>query len=851
MTQPTVGGVSSIVIEGDQAAGQIYVPRAQKLLRRLVERMNLGGVQTASDFVRLDDTAYCYGIVSHAVQKAIIVVEGSREEQTPALPPAVVPQVPDFYSGAVMGGTIPEPPVTTPPTPRALANFWPTPACAALFELNTGLQTTPKLAVEPADEFAGDLGPPENYQGPTFSQYVKLKPTMYSGAMRWVVQLLMGFGRQAKKSLYDRTKPDIGTIRDRKKATLQPTAYQKQVQKDGLQIRYDWRWHRTHGIARGADGELWLVEIGTTRGVLAMRLPMNETSQLTEFRQKLEDMGDGAGLYALDHLGGFPTGEGFPATAMDSWIRAGRVLQLATTDDMDAFYQHGTFSSVLGWAFNDSGTEAHNTCVSYDDDFFQTAYHYAMFFNIGALVEIDPQPDASALKARFNAQQGDDRYQAVMWKIGRLSRSQTREFLERGGAVSFIFDDLDALVLDPQAPGSANLSLQESGRLYKLGRLAQYDLKFPSPELGYLVSWDMQPGISVARFHGRCDTTVHVFFDGDQLKYVRFFNDQQTVPWETVDDDSDGCKLMGTFTRTEEHGTLGLPIMVYSNDIDDRDRLASSRSVVVGVGTYMGYARATVADDIIYPPSGHLSRVARFKYFTDSKSWSGEGLSSAMVVPFYDRCAFLYAKGYSKQAYSHSTSYQYKELGDPWSCDTWRNFPGYTGHYAGDINNGHWITLAQHPDGCGPVTARTVRAPGAYYSSNGPCSDFADKGPWCNTCDNAESLVYTIPPPPLPPSTNVTDNNTVEITSWIVNASGLTPLKIAVKNKPAISAANPWFIMSPDPETNLTQYAEATNNAFGDSPVMRYYDQPNGSVLTRGGPQPPGFTGNTTFVGVV
>lgn len=844
-------GPTSVSIEGDPAAGQQYVPRAEKLLRRLRERTALGGVQVASDFVRLDDTAYCYGIVAHGIAKAVIVVEGSRQVQTVLPPSTVVPQVPDFYSGAVLGGTMPDPPLTTPPTPRQLRSFWPTPACARLFTLSNDVQPAAKLAVAPFDEFAGELGEPEGWFAGPFSQYVKLKPTMYSGLMRQVVQLLMGFGQQDKDSLYDRTDPPIGTPAQRRKATQQPSAYQKEVQSKGLQIRYDWRWHRTHGIARGADGRPWLVEIGTTRGVIAMPLPLNVASQIPDFRSKLEAMGDEAGLLALDTFGGFPTGEMFPAEAMDSWIRAGRVLQLVEREALDAFYQHNTFSSVLGWAFNDSGTEAHNTCVSYDADFFQTAYHYVVNLDIGALAAVDPAPGAAALKQRFQSMQGDPRYGPVLWKIDHLEARDVDEYLRRVGPASFLFDELDQRVMPPQAPGSGSLWMQESGRLYKLGTKVQYDLKFPAPELGYLVSWDMQPALSTARFHGRCDTTVHVFFAGDQLKYVRFFNDQQTKPWETNDNDTDGCELMGTFTRTQEHGTLGLPIMVYSNDLDDRDQLASSRSVRVGTGIDLGYCRVVVADDITYPPSGHLSRVKRFRFCTDTQSWSGEGLASAMVVPFYDRCAYYYAKAYSAQSYSHSYSCQYKEQSDPWSCDTWRNFPGYTGHYVGSINDGHWVSLAQHPSGCGPVTARTVLAPGASYSPSG-CADFADQGPWCYTCDNADAMVYNIPPPPLPKGTNETKIQPVHLTTWLVSACPLTPLRIADVDKSWLTYANPWFLMSPDPDTNLTQYAEETHNAFGESAVMRYYDAPNGSVQTRGGPQPPGLAdNNTTFIGVV
>lgn len=845
------GGVTSISIEGDQAAGQIYVPRAKKLLRRLVERVNLGGVSNASDFVRLDDTSYCYAIVAGHIAKAVIVVEGSREVQHEIVPPGVVPQVPDFYSGAVLGGTIPTPPVTNPPTPKTLHRFWPTPACATLFDLPDSTQDVEKLTVEPYKEFAGVLGPPENYQGPTYSQYVKLKPTMYSGSMCGVVQLLMGFGRQQKKSLYDRTDPPIGTHRQRKEDTEKPTPYQRDVKHDGLQIRYDWRWYRTHGITFGEDGTPWLVEIGHTRGIIAMPLPVNKTSKLQAFRDKLGDMGDSAGLYALDKLGAFPTGESFPDKALESWIRAGRVLRLLTADEMEPFYRHGAFSSALGWAFSESGQEAHNTCVSYDPDYFQTAYHYAIELSIGELDEREPAPAAAGLKSRFRDLQSDDRYQAVMWKIDHMTDTEIREWISRAGTDQQVFDALDDYEVAPVAVGTGRLWQQERGRLYKRGKLSQYDLKFPSPELGYLLSWDMQPAIQSAQFHGRCDTTVHVFFVGEQLKYVRFFHDPRSIPWEKVTDDSDGCKLIGTFTRTEEHGGRSLPVMVYSNDFDDRTELSGSRSIAVEKDIDMGYSAVEVWDNIVLPYLGGVTRTKRFRSCTDTQTWSGESTASAMVVPFYDRSAYYYATAYIAQAHSHSYSCRYKSQGDPWACSTWRNFPGWTGGWVGGITNGHWAWLAQHPSGCGPVTARTVEAPGATYSGS-KCSDFADSGPWCFTCDNADGMVYSIPPPPLPKSTSETERDKVKLTTWLVSSCNLTPLRIAKEDRTMLNYMNPWFLMSPDPETGFTQYMDETHNAFGDSDVMRYFDEPNGKVLTKGAPQPPGLDkNNATFIGVV
>lgn len=843
------GGITSISIEGDQVAGQQYVPRAEKLLRRLVERVNLGGVQTASDFVRLDDTAYCYAVVSHAVAKAVIVCAGSSTLVVPSVPRNTVPQVPDFYSGCVLGGRIPDPPSTTPPTPPKLTNFWPTPACARLFSTPTApMPTDPfastKLAVEPFEDFRAELMEPEGAIGYVNSQYVKLKPTMYSGLMRHVVQLLMGFGFQTEKSLYDRTPPPVGTKKQQRVATT-PTQYQQDVKKNGLQIRYDWRWYRTHGIAKGADGRLWLVEIGNTRGALAWPLPMNATSQLPAFRQKLQDMGDDAGLYALDKLGGFPTGESMPDKQIDAYVRAGMVLRLATTDEVGNFYDHNTFSSFLGWAFNDSGTEAHNTCVDYDADFYQTCYHYVLSMAIGETKQVDPSPYAAALRSRFAQFSGDERYPAIVFKIGRLDDTDAREWSERAGPDSMVFEDFDQFEVDPQAPFQSRFWLQEKGRLAKDGiDLDQYELKFPS-EGGILVSWDMRPTAIGQHFSGVCDTTVFVYFDGDQLKYVRFFNDQRSYQSAVDQNDTDGCEVMGTFTHLVESGTTQLPIGVYSNDFDPRVPLVPSTTTTITTGKDLGYTQVVVRDEIPDIWLGQVMRTRSFYVTIDTKSVQAPFVKSAMVNPFYDRCAYYFAVGTGDASHRHDVNYVVKGVEDPWRCNTWRNFPGYTGSV-----NGGTFKPAQHPDGCGPVTARTVMHPGAQYFG-GSCADFADQGPWCFLCDNADAMVYNIPDPPLPPSTSETVTGSQRLATYLVTQDSPGIKTLGNVDMTGQNMQFPWFWPSPD-RFGVTQYIEETKNAFGDSAVMRYYDQPNGTVQLFGAPQPPGLDrNNATFIGVV
>lgn len=857
----TQGRSVSISIDGDTEAGLLYVKRAKELARRLIQRADLGGMRVVSDFVRLSDTAYCYAVVAGAVAKVVIVAEGAREETV--VEEFVAPKSPDFLSGMVMGGTMP-----MTDEGRTMMEFWPTPECASRFGLSSNVHAQPRLAVAPHSEFSV-LEAPDSYMGPPYSQYVKLKPTMYSGAMRKVAQVLMGFGHLSEISIYDKYAMDNpgATPSVPKGEGREPTEHERDVAQNGMQMRYDWRWHRTHGIAIASDGVPWLVEVGNTRGVIAMPLPLIPETTTVEFYELVEQMGDAAGMAALELLGGFPSGETFPAD-IEPWIRAGRVVRLV--DDMSAFYRYGAFSSALGWAFPDSGREAHNTCVGRDGAGRQIALHFGVNIHVGAWdgnkprngnlreppPHIGPAPAARAraIMRRVAAMKEDPRYAAVIWKIDHMSDAElgSAEMFNIGGPEG-IFESLDAMTVQPVASCSGSLYEQERGYLYKRGRLAQYDIKFPSPELGYLLSWDMQPEPGVPEPPEPCNTTVHVFFVGEELKYVRFFNDvRQDAGHNNVTDDTDGCELIGRFTRTEERQGAYLPVMVYSGDFDDRDLLFGSRSIRISDCDRNGYSSVTIADDIIRPYLAHLSRQMRFHCCTETKSWQGEDLKSAMVVPFYDRCAYYYVLARGSEQYSRSYSCRYKYKTDPWSCNTWRNFPGYTGSWAGDINNGRWLRLDQHPSGCGPVVARTVLAPGAGYSGDG-CSDFADQGAWCETCDNADAMMYSIPEPPLPASENETESRVYTATAFLVCASEHFPqISMEPEKKDHLTVFNPWFIMSPDPETNLTQYAAATHNAFGDRGAIQYYDKPNGGIHVKGVINVPKMDEkNLTFVGVV
>ncbi len=176
------------------------------------------------------------------------------------------------------------------------------------------------------------------------TQYAALRPTMFSGRMVQAVQILMG---------------------------------------RGIEVKYDFRWAKCHGVTTGPDDKHWLIEI-SSNGVRAMRFKLasgNKASKNEAVKQ------------ATLMFGGVPTGTTFPTgTKLDEAIDAGSVKVLRAASRMTDFYEKRDYATTMGWSFNDEGTEAHNTCwqavtpgletpdLESADTVF-TSYHYKLLIN--------------------------------------------------------------------------------------------------------------------------------------------------------------------------------------------------------------------------------------------------------------------------------------------------------------------------------------------------------------------------------------------------------------------------------------------------------------------------------------
>lgn len=234
---------------------------------------------------------------------------------------------PSYMSGMVQYGAIVS--RYAPETGAPVSGLWafsPSSLYAQSNNLPSGWQVgrygqavTTELSGAPNYTTAG-TSPPAPWEVGGWTQCALLKPGLYSGRMRQVVQILLG---------------------------------------SDTPVPYDYKFSRTHGVFRAKNGgrqEDWLVEISQANGVLAMQLPA--------CRSKIPDG---------NTLGYVPTGVAFPTgDALEAGIVSGKVLVLMPPHGLAEVYEKTPFSPIFGWAFNYDGTKASCVVSALDDQYTRT-----------------------------------------------------------------------------------------------------------------------------------------------------------------------------------------------------------------------------------------------------------------------------------------------------------------------------------------------------------------------------------------------------------------------------------------------------------------------------------------------
>ncbi len=290
----------------------------------------------------------------------------------------------------------------------------------------------------------------------------------YSGTMKRVVAAVQGLGK----------------IKDASGAYLTSTPITRTVVN-----QYQTYYYQTHGIYKAGPKNHWLIEISGNNGVLAMPLPLINSTRGAGYLKRLVRLGDTGGAAIVREFGGLPSGETFPTgAALTTAIAQGRVLRLLTASQLDGFYaavSGEAHTLKFSWAFSESGARAVNTRFVYQK------------------TPEDP------LKYMLRGQ---------MWEI-RINLSK---------------HDLTKARPNPVGTGTATLSLtSDGGRLSKgcckrfwvggTGEEVEPPLRNYINLTAMVDLYDLDPTVgNIQVEHTDWGAVVYAFFDGEFLKTVRW-----------------------------------------------------------------------------------------------------------------------------------------------------------------------------------------------------------------------------------------------------------------------------------------------------------------------------------------
>lgn len=771
-------GTPLVKLEGDKAKALAQIPYAKLLLAKVQSVAANAGVSTFGMTQRTEE-GYLYALTANGVNRILVSANSSVPDTVEDTPLEINTHIfPDMLSGVVIDGRIAD---------NSLHTFAPTADCRYTNpEIPSGRNPNTRLAVRP---WSGN----NETASRGFSQYTLLKPSMYSGRMMQAVAAVMGLGRI-----------NIAKMTDPRRNTQESglSSYLKEVKTAGVQVRYDYKWHRTHGIYMGPDGRAWLIEISVTRGVLARPLPAIPQSLLPGFLSSLNIRGDESLKTVMAALNCVPSGETFPNTApaLERLIARGDVLRLLEPSVLSPFYTKSPYSTALGWAFSPTGDEAHNTAYGYEDDSAkqQTGYHYQININLGPV-------------------------------------NNTR------------------LPGTPVASGSANLIVQSKGALWGVGPLLKYlPFKPFEPLLPGLLSHDASPRASVAP--PLCDTTVFVAFVGEKLTTVKFYYNPQEEQYTAVDDSRyvGECLLAGNWTRSSVSGLKSFPRMMYTNEIDERRTLQENVERLDIASKDLGFDPPSFSDFIEAPEYCQVSRNRVFEKTEVTTLKVGEGLTSVVAIPRFSRNSYYYAYGEWSLQNVVITNRGYDYVLDPNIGYGWRKFPQVAGPpIPADCVANRFACGTTHSDRRVICLSYSPQFGGDWVYGGGAgdnCYEFADKGEWLSICQNIESLCTGTAPVRTPSSNTVNSGYQFRGEMTIVTPGYGGPLKRTLTE----AAFMRWRRPSPDPDTGAIQTLILSHATLGAECLVYETDLSGfGEQLVRGTtPVTIGGSDNPTFIGV-
>ncbi len=578
------------------------------------------------------------------------------------------------------------------------------------------------------------------------TQYSRLHPSWFSGAMAKLVQVAGGYGRQdlgaLPKSAVERAEMTVpakvmARIEDQL-GNIRLPGYTGAPPKSG-QIQYDYKFHNTNAVSFDSKGKPWLLRIRSD-GVHAMPLPMVPATTTQAFRDYIEQVNDPEILWLLDEFGGMPSGEPFPASSsFEAWKRAGVIIKVCDAGD---FYSQLAYATSCGWSFNSRGTEGYNTCYNYDDsDGIQLGFAYKLSLSMASADNDGKLPKALDVADPADARALDAYLSSIYRELGsevkdlaikyKLRRASVGELLARAkgcpsGAAEVLY--WDSLQMAPIASHTGSIRRTGQGNLWAPGKPKFHpQIKFPEPSMEGCVSHDFSPAEYISAPPGwvvPCDTIMFGYYVGDDLKVIKYFYDIHKYVRQ-VEDNYDDCMVVGSWERTSTQGETTVMGHFYTSDIDEREDAAPITTVTKTVGTDLGYdTKPKFEFDHFFAMVGTLSRSRYFQHKVTTTKTEGYSRTLAVCIPFFERNSVLHAKRESTSGATKTESLGVYAIGDPNSY----RFSTYDFIWAwvGGSHKGNMATV----DPIQPVKDGNPVSVCGYNYFPYPCSDFADQGDW-------------------------------------------------------------------------------------------------------------------------
>lgn len=866
-----VGFAGRIFLEGDVDEAKALVGDAMKLADTLHAWKSTQQINNVTKSFSLRGGAYCVVVDLQNIRAMQIVAPVSNIEVIPTSEYeweiSDVTGVIDVVNGVVTSPTIvretttlPGPNNTTVIQEVEVVNGF----TSASYSTTrySDIERRRRLAVVEAPMFQRPLTNPALIDV-VWSEHAHAKPSQYSGAMRRIVQFILGIGKIIRPTWEERwmnlQTPKRGYI-ESKQVNAETGMYDTVESGFGLytedppvtRLYYDYRFPKTHGISFDATGKPWLIEI-SAGGVLAMPLYLDPVSTTIEGRARYIEVSPELEDF-IDEFGGVPLGVTFPVGAdLVEWKRAGEVVTLLNSSVMGAFYGNGMFSSDIGWSFNERGTEAHNCCVGIANN-LSTGNHYR--------INITLQGETFAAMSGARAELAG--YFNEVYKVNKCRRMTELQALEilrllqrdpEAGQQAF-----DNATVTPTLQGNASLTLLRSGTLYHPGRpIAQPQIKFPEPLVGGLVSFDFGPYV-VGASVPRCEAPMFVCIIDDMPEVINYFYDGRGSPTPPSQNTRGECQFTGLWQTINLGGATRVCGNFYSARWDWREEITSDSTVTTFDGRKIGVmGRAAVP--WFFSTCVYVSSRTYFAIKYKSEIAAGRNRGVAAAIPFHSRDAYYMVKSDYVASKSYAYGMNVEDTAGP-QVQLWRIY-NFVFHWrdscAGNIDAGSIGCVAKKfgewmYDSCVsdtiPAEIQYAVCPSSGYRAD--LENLTVYAPlWNNgTLGSAEFGDVNFPSP-WAQTTPGTSESSCEIR--LITNSGLGEIiakKESVKNDET-SLSGWWFRFSPYPDDGSMPWMGVSESCLGQAIVNYHTDMEGNETKHIGGPSNMWSSVYACYTGVI